>query len=243
MTIATTSVSSGSLQTADPEPTVRGTGKAPTGPGAAPGPDPALAAGATADGGAAAHTAVTAAVAAVAVPPAGPGGDGGNGGDGPEPEFTELEDWLTEYFLPMFRRTLGGQYRWCRQWWRHGEAISRLNALWHAWEVLRTQPGTGIGTWYREHLDHQLPHLLGARGPFCQCSEETHREPREPAADPAPPGWWDQPGMPSTIGTNTGRGNHVAQDATSGNDTPTTAGGACGPGGQDHEPGEPGDRS
>ena len=115
----------------------------------------------------------------------------------PEPEFTELEDWLTEYFLPMFRRTLGGEYRWCRQWWRHGEAISRLNALWHAWEVLRTKPGTGMGVWYREHLDHQLPVLLGARGPFYQCSEDTHREPHEPAADPAPDGWWDRPADPS----------------------------------------------
>ena len=114
----------------------------------------------------------------------------------PEPEFTELEDWLTEYFLPMFRRTLGGEYRWCRQWWRHGEAISRLNALWHAWEVLRTKPGTGMGAWYREHLDHQLPVLLGARGPFYQCSEDTHREPHEPAADPAPDGWWDRPAGP-----------------------------------------------
>jgi Domain of unknown function (DUF4913)/TraM recognition site of TraD and TraG len=109
----------------------------------------------------------------------------------PRPEFDRLEDWLTEYFLPMFRRTLGGEYRWCAQWWRHGEAISRLNALWHSWEVLRTQPGTGIATWYREHLDHQLPLLLGARGPFYQCSEDAHREPHQAAADPAPDGWWD----------------------------------------------------
>ncbi len=108
----------------------------------------------------------------------------------PQPEFDRLEDWLTEYFLPMFRRTLGGELRWCRQWWRHGEAISRLNSLWHSWEVLRIRPGTGIATWYREHLDHQLPLLLGARGPFYQCSEDTHREPHQATADPAPDGWW-----------------------------------------------------
>ncbi len=47
----------------------------------------------------------------------------------PEPEFGEIEDWVAEYFLPMFRRTLGGEYCWCGQWWRHGEAISRLNAV------------------------------------------------------------------------------------------------------------------
>ncbi len=117
--------------------------------------------------------------------------DGGGAVGVPSPEFDRLEDWLSEYFLPMFRRTLGGELRWCRQWWRHGEAISRLNSLWHSWEVLRTQPGTGIATWYREHLDHQLPLLLGARGPFYQCSEDTHREPHQATADPAPDGWWD----------------------------------------------------
>ena len=109
----------------------------------------------------------------------------------PEPVYAALEDWLTDYFLPMFRRTLGGEYRWCYQWWRHGEAISRLTALWHAWEVLRLQPGTGIAAWYRDHLDHQLPILMGARGPFCQCSETAHRDPRGAAATPAPPGWWE----------------------------------------------------
>ena len=106
--------------------------------------------------------------------------------DAPEPVYYALEDWVTDYFLPMFRRTLGGEYRWCAQWWQHGEAISRLTALWHAWEVLRLQPGTGIGTWYRDHLDHQLPILMGARGPFYQCSETAHREPHQAEVTPAP---------------------------------------------------------
>ena len=130
-------------------------------------------------------------------------GDGGPGDGGrarhartpvtevPEPVYAQLEDWLIDYFLPMFRRTLGGEYRWCGQWWRHGEAISRLTSLWHAWEVLRLQPGTGIAAWYRDHLDHQLPILMGARGPFYQCSETAHREPHEAAVIPAPERWWD----------------------------------------------------
>jgi Domain of unknown function (DUF4913) len=123
----------------------------------------------------------------------GVGGEPADGGDtpAPGPVYAALEDWLTGYFLPMFRRTLGGEYRWCHQWWQHGEAIGRLNSLWHAWEVLRLQPGTGIGIWYRDHLDHQLPILMGARGPFYQCSETTHREPREAETTPAPGDWWD----------------------------------------------------
>ena len=47
----------------------------------------------------------------------------------PEPVYIVLDDWLTGYLLPMFRRTLGGEYRWCHQWWQHGEAISRLTSL------------------------------------------------------------------------------------------------------------------
>jgi hypothetical protein len=128
-------------------------------------------------------------------------------GEPPEPVYTAVEDWVTDHFLPMFRRTLGGEYRWCGRWWRHNEAVSRLTALWHAWEVLRLQPGTGIATWYRDHLDHQLPILMGARGPFYQCTETTHREPREAAAVPAPGDWWDTtaddltgPQLPSPAG-------------------------------------------
>jgi hypothetical protein len=117
--------------------------------------------------------------------------DTDSGDDAPEPVYTAVEDWVTDHFLPMFRRTLGGEYRWCGHWWRHGEAVSRLTALWHAWEVLRLQPGTGIATWYRDHLDHQLPVLMGARGPFFQCTETAHRDPREAAAVPAPGDWWD----------------------------------------------------
>lgn len=108
-----------------------------------------------------------------------------------EPVYTSVEDWVIDYFLAMFRRTLGGEFRWCAQWWRHGEAISRLRSLWHSWEVLRLRPGTGIATWYRDYLDHQLPILMGARGPFYQCSETAHREPHEATALSAPAEWWD----------------------------------------------------
>ncbi len=97
-----------------------------------------------------------------------------------------------------------GSTRWCAEWWRHDEAVSRLKALWHAWEVLRLQPGTGIGTWYREHLDHQLPILMGARGPFYQCSETVHREPHEAAAQVLPAGRQD-PTVAGEYGAMPGR--------------------------------------
>lgn len=109
----------------------------------------------------------------------------------PRPVYGSVEEWVTGQFLPMFRRPLGGEYRWCREWWQHAEAITRLTALWNSWEALRLEPGTGIAVWLRDHLDHQLTVLLGRAGPFAQCSEDEHIELREARADLAPPGWWD----------------------------------------------------
>jgi hypothetical protein len=47
---------------------------------------------------------------------------------------------------------------------------------------------------------------MGARGPFYQCSETTHREPHQAAAAPAPDGWqalssYDQEPDPSLATT------------------------------------------
>ena len=117
----------------------------------------------------------------------------------PRPVFGSTEEWVTCHFIPMYRRPLGGEYRWCAEWWRHAEAITRLTALWHAWEALRLQPGTGMATWLRDHLDHQLPVLLSRSGPFAMCSQDEHIDPRPAAARPAPPGWWD-PAIPSRTG-------------------------------------------
>ena len=55
----------------------------------------------------------------------------------PDPLFPRVEDWLTYYFLPVYRRYPGGQFRWCRKWWAHDEAITILTSLWRTWEVCR----------------------------------------------------------------------------------------------------------
>ncbi len=122
--------------------------------------------------------------------------------DAPEPMFPTVEAWVAGQFVPVYRRALGGEYRWCAQWWLHPEAIIRLTALWHSWEVMRLQPGTGIADWLRDHLDHQLPVLLGRSGPFCSCSETEHDELPEARLCDAPPDMQDQ--MPESAMSPTG---------------------------------------
>lgn len=121
-------------------------------------------------------------------------GDGQPEDDVPEPVFARVEDWVDQYFRPVFRRPVGGVYRWCPRWWAHAEAVTRLTALWRAWESCRLEPATGIADWLRDYLDPEMSALLSAQGPFYQCDPESgHTEPKEFPADPVDPGTFGVP--------------------------------------------------
>jgi len=66
------------------------------------------------------------------------------------------------------------QENWCAQWNEHAEAVSRLEALWRSWEVLRREPGLGMASWFVNHLDPNLSVLLSRGGTFSQCSPDRH---------------------------------------------------------------------
>lgn len=90
-----------------------------------------------------------------------------------------VADFVTLYFSLRFTRSkAGGRWCWCPRWWDHPEAVSRLTALWLSWERLHPQPGIGRSLWYRDHLDHHLPILMGQDGPFRECSDSYHGRPK-----------------------------------------------------------------
>lgn len=116
-----------------------------------------------------------------------------DGGAAPKAETAldlgRLDAWVTDWLLPTFPRRLGGTGgRWCAQWWRHPEAVIRLEALRTAFVELSRAGGTGVGGWLREHLDVQLAVLLSDAGPFAACSAKDGRhDPEDPLpADPIP---------------------------------------------------------
>ena len=86
-----------------------------------------------------------------------------------------------------------GHHRiWCPQWWRHDEAVARLDALWRAWEHLRLDPATGLSVWFRDHADHHMTILLDADGPLKGCDGTHSQRPLDPLPhDPPPPGTFE----------------------------------------------------
>lgn len=108
----------------------------------------------------------------------------------PEPVFKNVEEFVRHRYLPVYCRPRES-FRWCAEWWRHAEAVSRFQALWHAWEVLRWEPGTGMAVWYRDHLDVQMEILHSAAGPFHACTPDRHVPPQPLGATPAPEGWFE----------------------------------------------------
>ena len=75
--------------------------------------------------------------------------------------------------IPVFRRRVGdrSQFRWAADWWRHPEAVLRLDALWRAWEHLRLDPATGVSVWLRDHADYHLGVLFSDHGPFAKSQD------------------------------------------------------------------------
>jgi len=109
----------------------------------------------------------------------------------PELMYGSAEDFLHEQLLPTYVREVDGRSaRWCLEWFFHPEAVSRIEALWRAWEHLRLDGATGMSVWWRDHADHHMRVLLDPHGPFSRCDMKEHRELDELKPKRAPAGWF-----------------------------------------------------
>jgi hypothetical protein len=96
----------------------------------------------------------------------------------------EFAGWL----LAVYRRSTRGQARvFCPQWWKHPEAVVRMDSLWRAFEQLRQDPGTGLSVFWRDHVDHHMTVLLDADGPFKGCEDGHCEHPLGPLVQQQPP--------------------------------------------------------
>jgi hypothetical protein len=111
----------------------------------------------------------------------------------PEPVYPNVEEWVTDFLAPSIRRPRNNSQCWCACWWAHAEALSRLEALWRAWEFLRLDGTTGMSVWWRDHADPHLGFLFDRdRSPFSNCRDDLCTENPELVVKPAPAGYWGE---------------------------------------------------
>lgn len=95
-----------------------------------------------------------------------------------EPEAELVFDSAIEFFVellaPSYVRDVneGAELAWCPEWYKHPEALIRVEALWRSWEHLRLEPALGISTWWLNHADPHMRVLMDTQGPFKKCAHD-----------------------------------------------------------------------
>lgn len=114
--------------------------------------------------------------------------------------YSSVDAFVEDFLAVIYERPLpNGRRTWCPQWWKHDEAVYRLQALWLSWEATRLNDGAlASATWLVNYADPIMNVLLDVEGPFFRCSvEHGHRDerPHEDArlpCDPPPVGLFEE---------------------------------------------------
>lgn len=101
--------------------------------------------------------------------------------------YPNVGEFVTDrlvHFIP--RPTPGSGLVWCPSWFRHAQALSRLDSVWRAWENLRFDPALGMANWWNHYLDPTMRALMDpVAGPFARCVDG-HRDHELLPVEPAP---------------------------------------------------------
>lgn len=109
--------------------------------------------------------------------------------------YPHVAAFVEDRLVYLYTRRLGQQFIWCPEWYRHAEALSRLDSIWRAWEHLRLDPATGMSVWWRDHADPHMMALLDPDGPFAACRNNQHTDypiPPLPVQEPPAGLFFDQ---------------------------------------------------
>lgn len=106
----------------------------------------------------------------------------------PAPHFSNVDAFVREYLVHVYRRKVGERAtrRWSARWWESPEALTRLEALWRAWEQLRLDPNMGMSVWFRDHADYHMGVLMDPDGPFRSSTDQANETEPLPYTPPPP---------------------------------------------------------
>ena len=85
--------------------------------------------------------------------------------------YSNVDAFLHQFLLPSWRHTWAGA-RWCQEWYKHSEAVARLDALWRSYEAMRVGDPTGMAVWWRDFADPIMSSLTRENGTFAACDAE-----------------------------------------------------------------------
>lgn len=91
----------------------------------------------------------------------------------PDMLYQSLEHFVNDFLVRIYNRPIGTRKTWCPQWWKHDEAVYRLQALWLAWEHMRVHDGSvSSAKWLVSYADPIMNVLFDPDGCFKGCSPE-----------------------------------------------------------------------
>ena len=119
----------------------------------------------------------------------------------PEPEFGSVYEFVDTHLVFIYARQVHHKPDrwWCRRWFEHAEAVSRLEAVWRAYEALRVEPRAAMSTWWRDHADYHMKVLMAPDGPFEACSVDQGHSERTAVRLPTDSGYEQQLQMAMSI--------------------------------------------
>lgn len=108
-----------------------------------------------------------------------PSTNGGHGDPEPELVYASAVEFFAELLAQSYVRDVneGAIFAWCPEWYKHPEALIRMEAIWRAWEHLRLEPALGVSTWWLNHADPHMRILMDKEGPFKKCAYDGHTTP------------------------------------------------------------------
>jgi len=109
-------------------------------------------------------------------------GDGTAGKPETRLMYADPLEFFVEILGPSYVRDVnnGSEFAWCPEWYKHVEALARIETLWRAWEHLRQDGALGLSTWWLHHADPHMRILMATNGPFKRCAYEGHQGQERP---------------------------------------------------------------
>ena len=85
--------------------------------------------------------------------------------------YPHVGEFVTDRLIYLYQRpTPESGLVWCPEWFRHAQALSRLDSIWRAWEHLRFDPAVGMSNWWTNYADPNMRALMDpVTGPFARC--------------------------------------------------------------------------